>query len=250
MKTKNSADIVFVIDASDSMQPCIDGLKRHISQFVDVFKNDANSAWDIRLEFITHSVSNSTSGNDAFGISSINETAAWNSIYQPTSRGAFFTTNVSDFQTSLASISVTGDEASFLALDYALDLPWRTQSGCRKIVLLFTDEPMETGCMVSDSTKLTNALIDKIHALKAYLYLITPDSPGFEKLASADKAEWCLIDEGDGMLKVDFNKILAMPAKSITASQAPLGSSPSVQRALFGQDKWVSTNSTVRHDGV
>lgn len=250
MKTRNAADIVFVIDASDSMQPCIDGLKRHIGEFVNIFRNDANSTWDIRLEFIAHSVLEAEGGGDAFGSVSVHEQEAWNGIYGGDRSGNFFTTAIDDFRESLSSIKVTGDEAMLLALDYALDLPWRNQQGCRKIVLLFTDEPLETGALKDESKELLKDFIQKIHDLKAYLYLVTPDSQGYEQLSSAHLAQWEVIDEGNGMSRVDLKKILEMLAKSITASQAPLGSSPRIKRALFGQDQWGTTAASNRQDRV
>ena len=42
MSTKGTADVVFCLDASGSMGPCIEGVKSHIASFVDGLKRLAN----------------------------------------------------------------------------------------------------------------------------------------------------------------------------------------------------------------
>ena len=51
---KQSADIVFVLDASKSMEPCINAVKENIVDFTKVFQDDPNNMWDIRLDFLAH----------------------------------------------------------------------------------------------------------------------------------------------------------------------------------------------------
>ena len=48
-KTKGVADIVFLVDVSGSMAPCIDALRRNIEVFVDsLSKGDANNAAPVK----------------------------------------------------------------------------------------------------------------------------------------------------------------------------------------------------------
>src|SRR3954463_13116676 len=48
-KTKGVADIVFVVDISGSMSPCIDALRRNIEAFIDSLnKGDANNAAPVK----------------------------------------------------------------------------------------------------------------------------------------------------------------------------------------------------------
>jgi hypothetical protein len=54
MSARGSADVVFVVDASRSVEPCIEGVKRHVSGFIEVFRDDPNHTWDLRLEFVAH----------------------------------------------------------------------------------------------------------------------------------------------------------------------------------------------------
>ena len=66
--------------------------------------------------------------------------------------------------------------------------------------------------------------------------MVTPDSEGFEMLSAQDKCGWDVVAGGDGLARVNFEKLLTAIAKSISKSQTPLGAPPPVvQRALFGQ---------------
>ena len=51
--TRGSADIVFVIDGSASMRPCIDALKSKIKSFVQSLQSVNTGGFDVRLEFIS-----------------------------------------------------------------------------------------------------------------------------------------------------------------------------------------------------
>jgi hypothetical protein len=126
-----------------------------------------------------------------------------------------------------------------VALDCALDFPWRSASGVHRVVIMLTDEPLEGGNQVAESLNLAGAVVKKIHGLKVMLNLVAPESDGFEIISAADKAEWSRVEGGDGLSGVNFSKVLSFIAKSITKSQSPLGAPPpSIPRALFGQDRW------------
>ena len=51
---RQSADILFVIDASSSMEYCINGVKNNIQEFSNVFEHDPNNQWDLRFDFLAH----------------------------------------------------------------------------------------------------------------------------------------------------------------------------------------------------
>ena len=53
--TKGVADVVFCLDASGSMAPCIDAVRRNLDAFLDALAGDANLAVDCRLDFLAHS---------------------------------------------------------------------------------------------------------------------------------------------------------------------------------------------------
>ena len=397
MSGTNKADIVFVLDASSSMEPCIEGVKRHISSFADVFRNDPNNKWDLRFDFIAHddtTIENRPAGIDkdfrervisaggAYDDVDVRFSLIWNnrndldlhviapsgeeiyfgkkksrcrgmldvdrnvggqtrkpvenvrwlkgeapdglyrvfarnftfhepdesptsfrlesfvggelqhfdgliskngetredsdinvgefrftrgmkqrtsqqgsnpggfraqslfekellkSLYGGSSQGRCFTEDVSTFQTALAKVETGENEAPLVALDCALDFPWRDAAACRRIVILMTDEPVEGGNYLTESKNKVDALVQKIHTLKVLLYMVTPESEVFERLSAADKSEWDVVEGGDGLAAVDFSELLNRIAKSISKSQASQINLRAPSKALFGQDKW------------
>lgn len=394
MAGTNSADIVFVLDTSRSMEPCIEGVKRHISTFVDVFKSDPNNMWDLRLDFVAHddtlqearsagvdkdfrervvaaggtydnvdvratliwsdttdldlhviapsgervyfgekrsscggeldvdrnisagsatrqpvenvrwlkgtaklgeyvvkvmNFSNRTTGTSvrarveivvggdvrrldievpardraeievtrftfnpaartaatpaesgpgAFGARSCFEDPLLPALYGA-SQGRFFTTDIAAFQRAVGALRTGDNESPLVALDCALDMPWRARRQTHRIVVFLTDEPVEGGNRQAESLAKIPQLVAKMHTLKTMLFLVSPDSEGFEQVAQADKCEWEVVTGGDGLASVDFAKLLTAIAKSISRSQTPLGAPPpEASRALFGQDRW------------
>jgi hypothetical protein len=385
MAGRGAADVVFIVDASRSMEPCIEGVKRHVSTFVDVFRNDPNGQWDIRLDFVAHDdkmqedrvagvdkdfrervvsaggryddvdvrvtlVWNNTndldlhvfapSGEEIFCFNRTSECGGeldvdrnaggaetrqpveninWmrgkaprgkyrvevnyfdkhddkgttrfkvevfsggqtqhfegrvsedetvevcrfdftgpapapaptgnfeaRSVFEPKLLKAvygggtprLFTNDVNAFQRALAEVRTGDNESPFVALDTALDFPWRDRGSVHRVVILLSDEPVEGGNRVAESMRLLPQIIEKIHALKAQLFIIAPESDGFEDLSAANGADRTVVAGGDGLRGVDFGKLLSSIAKSITKSQTPLGSIPAVSRALFGQNRW------------
>lgn len=227
MPSSNTAVIVFVLDSSRSMQLCIEGVKEHIRNFAGVFSTDANQSWDIRLEFIAHKLMVFPDGEWKLKLKTIRERKL-KSIY---GNGRFFTQSVEEFFSALAGVNPSGYESSLPVIDCALDLPWREHATFRRVVIVMTDEKLETGAFAETSfpadiicsmSKIVD-LISKINSLKVMLFLVTPDSAGYEKLASANKAVRVPIDEGGGLAGIDFGEILASMAKSITKSQSPPG---------------------------
>lgn len=394
MAASKSADIIFVIDTSRSMEPCIEGVKRHISTFVDTFKSDPNNSWELRLDFVAHddtlqeeraagadrdfrqrvvaaggayddvdvratliwsditdldlhvetpggehiyfankrsscggeldvdrnvSASSATrqpvenirwlkgvaapgnyvvsienfsnrsseptvharvevvvagqvqhidvevpaqsgakvevtrfsfdgrtklasssarTDNGVFRARSCFEDSLMRALYGP-GQGRFFTSDITVFQRCVGTLRTGDNESPLVALDCALDMPWRARRQTHRIVVFLTDEPTEGGNRQVESMRKIPDIISKIHALKVMLFLVAPDSEGFERLSAADKCEWEVVDGGDGLASVDFAKLLGAIAKSISASQTPLGAPPpEFRRALFGQDRW------------
>lgn len=158
------------------------------------------------------------------------------SALYPVSQAEFFTSDINKFQEKVSNIQVKENETPLLALDCALDFPWKNDKTTRRIIVLMTDEPVEGGNRLDESMLLVPDLIKKIHSLSALVFIVAPDSEGFEEVAAADKCEWEIVEGGDGLASVNFSQLMEGIAKSITASQTPLGTPPpTLQRALFNQ---------------
>src|SRR5688572_3919910 len=67
MTTKRVADVVFCIDASNSMQPCIDAVRKNLAQFVSGLQSGGQSTWDVRFDFLAHQASENARGSSIDG---------------------------------------------------------------------------------------------------------------------------------------------------------------------------------------
>ena len=245
--TKGVVDVVFCLDASGSMAPCIEAVRTNLDAFLDALGGDANRKIECRLDFLAHSCgedgglvrSQSLRKNGADLIQ-----ALYGQSPQP---AAFFTADRDAIRKGLKEVTVYGDEAMLIALDMALDFPWRPQAGCHRVVVLLTDEPLEANAIwPAQQTKL-DAIIDKVQKLGVKLYLVGPASKGLDTLAEADK---CLYQKStqtyDGLGSIDFSKVLGQIGKSVSASVLQGRPEAGVKRALFGQDQWVASNDSIR----
>jgi len=240
MPAKGIADVVFVIDASGSMKPCINALRANIGTFADsLYANSVD--FDLRLEFIALRVDPTES---TFKIESSRSDEVWGDLYLKSDGGqgssSKFWSNAEDFRKGLERVQVGADEDSLVALDFALDLPWRTAAACHRIVVLLTDEPVETGFQPEVRATMASKLVGKLVDLRIKLFIVGPYSPVFVELSAADGAEFTEIKDeevGKGLATTDFRKVLGTITKSI--SVASLQSIPkSAKRGLFEQERW------------
>ena len=245
--TKGVVDVVFCLDASGSMAPCLDGVRRNIGAFLDSLAGDENRKLDCRLDFLAHSC-------DEAGKLFRSESLRWQNqdlltrLYSTNTTPAdFFTTDPATVRAGLERVEVYGDEAMLVALDTALDYPWRPRAGCHRVVVLLTDEPLEANAPVSGQSRRVNELIDKIHGLGVMLFIVGPKSAGLETLAEADKSQYQQVGHTqDGLGTLDFARVLAHIGKSVSVSTLQGAAEKPVRRALFGQDRWVVTQSEIK----
>lgn len=249
MSTKGIVDLVFCLDASHSMQPCVDALREHFVAFVGGLEDGARAAQqtvDWRVDFLAHAADEhggvyKTTTLRTAGVSTIQ------ALYPRPNPSQFFTTDLNEFRRTLGAVEVAGDEATLWALDTALDFPWRPRHGCHRVVVCLTDEPFETGADIDLQLAKLPALQDKIQRLGVMLFLVAPESKAFSRLAMVDKSEYEVVDvTGDGLRHVPFDKILAYMGKSVSMSSASGGDDSGVKRALYGQDKLTATDNPVR----
>jgi hypothetical protein len=245
--TKGVVDVVFCLDASGSMAPCIDALRRNLGSFLDGLGGGWNRKFDCRLDFLAHSCDES--GTIVRSNSLRNEgVKLLANLYGPTPNlSTFFTTEPASIRFALEEVTVFGDEAMLLALDTCLDFPWRSRSGCHRVVVLLTDEPLESNAAAIDQKRMIGAVIDKIQALGVMLFLVAPRSEGFNELAEADKSQYQQIAQShDGLGSLDFSRVLSHIGKSVSTSSLHIGPEQAVPRALFGQNRWGSTSGEIK----
>lgn len=247
MSTKGVADVVFCLDASESMAPCLDAVRKHLTDFLAGLKSHTQQTWDLRVDFVAHRAGESPDGGILFQMRSLYEKDLLGVQYLDRNRqGRFFTQDLAEFSRGLQQVEVTGDETPLVALDFCLDFPWREAVSCHRVVIMLTDEPFETSAGQDFQQAQLHKLIDKIHASRVMLFIVAPDSAVFSQLAAADRSEYEVVDVmGDGLARVNFAQLLHGIGKSISVStqQTPRGAL--VERGLYRQASWGRSNERV-----
>lgn len=208
-KRKGVADIVFCIDASGSMEPCIEGVKNHIEKFLDgVLSNPQLSFVDWRLGILAHDSEN-------FYILD-------------------FTNDITRFKDALRKVKTGGQEFTLPALDWSLDFPWREDA--HKIIVLFTDEPLEDGEDPGFQRSKMEELRNKIIALRCMVFFVGPECPEYREIEKLPRCIFEPISQHSDFYKVGFDKVLERIGKTISRSiespQQPL--KISVSKDIYG----------------
>jgi len=219
-----------------------------VGSLVDVFHRDPQTRWDLRFEFLAHCATSARDGGTAFGTwtTKTEQMATFDAVYRP--KGSrLFTGDVSAFRAALGRVSVQGDEAPLVALDTALDFPWRSGADCHRVVIFLTDEPLEGSLSPEAYTSKIPQLVQKIVDRRVLLFMATPDCELYEKLAVVEKSEWEIVGSSDGLAEVDFRKLFEAIGKSVSVSFAQ-HVPPSSPTPLFGQDRFTG-RSAVEYRG-
>jgi hypothetical protein len=238
--TKGVVDVVFCLDASGSMAPCIDGVRRNIGSFLDGLASDANRKIDCRIDYLAHCCSEDFSAFRAETLRT-RDFDCLSALYgQSPKPEKFFSSEAGEIRKGLEKVEVFGDEAVLVAIDVCLDFPWRPRGQCHRVVAVLTDEPFESNAFADKHKPMIGPLIDKIHALGVMLFLVAPKSPGYDELSEADKCQFQQTGQmHDGLSSLDFARVLAHIGKSVSVATPFQGEAERpVKRALFGQSDW------------
>jgi hypothetical protein len=192
-KTKGIVDLVFLIDATGSMAPCINALKNNIETFVaSLTTKDANNATPVR-DWRAKIV-----GYRDFDVDA-----------RPIEDHPFVNT-VQALRGQLAGLHADGgDEPESLleALYKVATMPsadkgaqarpdaWRNRTTAARVVVIFTDAPYKEPLAQPKGATLE----DVFHVLtsnRIILSIFAPDMPCYQRLSEVDKAEWNVITGG------------------------------------------------------
>lgn len=223
------------------MKPCIEAISSQIGKLIQGLEGDGQTKWDIRYDFLAFH--DSDDGLHWYRSVFMSAVPLINGIYQKGQEARFFTRDLADFKRALVNnVPVEGEEMQLLALDIAADYPWRASSDCHRVIVLLSDESVETGVFVEEQTKREDALIDKLQDKHIKLFIIAPESASFYRVSSADRCEYMALDATkDGLRSVDFSRMLQAIGKSVSVSQSYEGAT-SEPKPLFTQLDWVGTS--------
>ncbi len=205
-KVKGKADVVFCIDVTGSMEPTIEGVKSHVASFVEGLKEQANLSLDWRVKLMAYR-DFKVDGNPV--------------------EDHPFVDNAADFQNQLNAVTAEGGEdepESTLDVIYKaiMDSDWREP--VTKVIVVITDatthpemqqETVGDG-MPTDLNQLVNVLTGE----GVYLFLIAPDAPEYAELEKVPRSTYKRVDSGSGLAEVDFEELLRVIGKTVSASSA------------------------------
>ena len=232
----STVELVFVLDASESMRPCFEGLANNLQQVVNPLQT---LGLKVRLGFIAMRVGNAVGGGELIDTSSINCSSNALSFIASGDPGLFTEDNAL-FSSKMRALELGGDEHQLLALDCALDFPFGPMVNTRRVVAMFSDEKIEDGFSGAAVVEKIPAIVTKIMARRIQFFAALPSSPALEALGSADCAQIEPVQGGEGLASVNFSKLLGQMAKSISCASLQAGTE-NYQKGLFGQYEWGSS---------
>ena len=198
-KTKGVADIVFVVDVTGSMAPCIDALRKNIEAFVDsLSRGDGNNVApvrDWRAKVVGY--------RDIEASQS--ENIPW-LIDNP------FVRDVAALKSQLASLKAEGggDEPESL-LDTLYKVAtmaaspkgaqveepekWRYRSDAARVVIVFTDASFKETLTIPEAKGGSlQDVANVVMANRIILSIFAPNFEGFDRLSQIDKSEWEVVE--------------------------------------------------------
>jgi hypothetical protein len=198
-KTKGVADIVFMVDVSGSMKPCIDALRTNIEAFIDsLSKGEANNAPPVR---------------DWRGkVVGYRDIEAAQSEGLPWIVDNPFVRDAAALKAQLAELRAEGggDEPESLldALFKTASMDatpkgsqsedpgkWRYRSDAARVVVVFTDAPFKETMSIQEAKGGSlQDVANIVMANRIILSLFAPNFEGYDRLSQIDKSEWEVVE--------------------------------------------------------
>jgi hypothetical protein len=211
------ADIVFVVDVSGSMAPCIDALRYNIEAFVDsLSRGDANNAApvkDWRAKVVGY---RDLESSVAEGLPWLEDNA--------------FVRDVAALKSQLGALKAVGggdEPESLLDALYKIAtmeaLPkgsqsidpgkWRYRSDAARVVVVFTDASFkETMSIPEAKGGSLQDVANVVMANRIILSLFAPNFEGYDRLSQIDKSEWEVVEYEGLNAQEALQKFTADPA--------------------------------------
>ena len=234
----NKVDIVFVVDASESMSPCFQKLRDNLRRFILPLNQ---ASFEIRYGLLAYNAGGD--GHRAIYEHTFiggNAPNLVKDLYAPNADICqYFTTDPEKFLAVLDSVRTQGDENTPLALDIASDFPFNTPDESRRVIALFSNEKLENGILENEPLGKFQQVLQKIAKRKIALYAYLPASNAAAMLTRLPKSIIKSVDEGANCWdKVDFGQMLEQMGKSISVSSLQMTREPEYQKAIYGQNAW------------
>ena len=198
-KTKGVADIVFVVDISGSMAPCIDALRQNIETFVtSLSSGDANNAApvkDWRAKVVGY---RDIECADSEGLPWIVDSQFVRDPAELKSQLATLQANgggdepesLLDTLYKVATMEATAKGAQTIEND-----KWRYRSDAARVVVVFTDASFkETMSIPEAKGGSLQDVANVVMANRIILSVFAPNFEGYDRLSQIDKSEWEVVE--------------------------------------------------------
>ena len=236
----NKVDILFVVDASDSMSPCFQKLRDNLRRFIQPLNQ---ASFEIRYGLLAYNAG-ADGGKAIYEHTFVggNDPALVKDLYSPQLNiDNYFTGDAGKFLQALDSVRTQGDENSPLALDIAADFPFDDIAASRRVIAFFSNEKLEDGILENEPLTKFQQVLQKIAKRKIALYGYFPASNAAAMMAHLPKSIIKSVNEGPACWdSVDFGQMLEQMGKSISVSTLQMVGEPPYQKAVYGQDTWES----------
>jgi hypothetical protein len=198
-KTKGVADIVFLVDISGSMAPCIDALRQNIEAFVETLsRGDANNAapvrdWRVKVVGYRDTESEAADGLPWF----VDNGFVRDTAMVKAQLGALQASGGGDEPESLldALYKVATMEANPKGSQSVEPSKWRYRSDAARVVVVFTDASFkETMAIPEAKGGSLQDVANVIMANRIILSLFAPNFEGYDRLSQIDKSEWEVVE--------------------------------------------------------
>ena len=234
-KTKGVADIVFLVDITGSMTPCIDALRRNIEAFIDSLSHgDPNNAAPVRdwRGKVVGYRDIETSASDGLPWIVDNEFVRDAGALKE-QLGSLQANGGGDEPESLldALYKIASMEAAPKGSQTVDPTKWRYRSDAARVVIVFTDASFkETMSIPEAKGGSLQDVANLVMANRIILSLFAPNFEGYDRLSQIDKSEWEVVEyEGlnpqQALQKftsdpVNFRNTLKQLAASVSRSAA------------------------------
>lgn len=239
-KVKGVADIVFLLDATGSMGPCISAVKENITKFVSTMTTPNPNGGAVVKEWRAKVVgyrdldySDFPAHEDNDFVSSIQELESQMDKLKADGGG-------DEAETLLESLYKLANMPTTKPEDQLQPRAWRPAGAARRFVVVFTDAPFKEPLREPRGASIDDVILNLMTA-KIVLHIFAPHVPSdpkkfdrFNTLAEVDKAQWYPVPVETGRTAQDalaqytadpakFGKIIEQLAKTITVqSEVPL----------------------------
>ena len=236
-----TVEIVFAIDTSESMRPCIEGLSKNLDKLILPFKG---YNFKVRYGLFGYAVGKSDTGGYIYPTVTLNGDMF--SIYQ--NPDGLFTENAKEFSQKIKQLNLAGDEDHLFALDCAFDFPFGPVNNTRRVVCLFSDERIEDGTIRKENVEaVVEKLMEKATARRILLFMALPESPLLNLLGQIRYSQIQKVNGGDGLASLNFSSLLESMGKSISVASIQ-GQEREYEKAIYGQTTW--GRGTGNYDGM